>query len=101
MELREQVPHVAFHRLLGEEEANTDLAVHKTVADQLQHLDLPRRRLLLELGHRRLERDHLGDGVTASRNRFEAARVLVISGQDGITLCGVHCQAIDRLDSHL
>jgi hypothetical protein len=48
-----------------------------------------------------VERDHLGDRITASSDRFEAARVLVIPGQDGIALCGVHGQAIDRPESHL
>jgi hypothetical protein len=31
LELREQVAHVRLHRLLGEEEALADLAVHETL----------------------------------------------------------------------
>ena len=48
LKLREQVPHVRLDRLLGEEEPLADLAVHETFGDELEHLDLARRRLLLE-----------------------------------------------------
>ena len=59
LKLREQMPHVGLHRLLREEEALTDLAVHEAVRDELQHLDLTGRRLLRELAQdRRVERDH-------------------------------------------
>ena len=76
LELGQQVADVALDRLLGEEEPLPDLAVHEAVRDQLKHLDLAHRRLLLELAERAPERDHLGRdaiGATASRNRFEAA----------------------------
>ncbi|WP_325115893.1 hypothetical protein [Gaiella sp.] len=36
-------------RLLRQEELLADLAVHEAVRDELEHLDLTRRRLLLEL----------------------------------------------------
>jgi hypothetical protein len=101
LELREQMPNMALHRLLREEQANPDLPVNEPVGDQLENLDLARRRFLLELRHRRLERDHLSAGVTASSDRFKAGRVLAIPGQDGIALCGVHDQAIDRPPRHL
>ena len=40
---------MALDRLLGEEEPDADLAIDETVGDQLQHLDLADRRLLLQL----------------------------------------------------
>ena len=40
-----------------------DLAVHEAVRDQLEHLDLAHRRLLLELPERALERDDLARRV--------------------------------------
>ena len=49
LKLRQQMADVRLHRLLGEEESLADLAVHEPVGDELQDLDLPRRRLLLEL----------------------------------------------------
>ena len=39
---------MAFHRFLREEEALADLAVHESVGDELEHLDLARRRRLLQ-----------------------------------------------------
>src|SRR5262249_20844497 len=60
LELREQVPDVRLDRLLRQEQALADLAVDEAVGDQLQDLDFPHRRLLLELAERALERDHLG-----------------------------------------
>lgn len=101
LKLREQVPYMAFHRLLREEEANADLAVHEAVGDELQYLDLARRGLLLQLLHRGLERQHLTGRVAASGDRFEAGRVLAVSGQDGIALRGVHGPGIDRPETHL
>ena len=49
-----------LHRLLGEEEAHPDLAVDESVGDELEHLDLTRGRLLLELLERAREGDDLG-----------------------------------------
>ena len=40
LQLCEQVADVRFDRLFREEEAFADLAVHETVADELQNLDL-------------------------------------------------------------
>src|SRR3954471_429601 len=57
LQFGEQVADVRLDRLLREEEALADLAVHETVRDQLEHFDLAIRRLLLELTHRRGERD--------------------------------------------
>ena len=66
LQLREQVADVALHRLLAEEEPRSDLAVDQTVRDQLQHLDLPGRRLLPHLGNRRGERDDFAAGDAAA-----------------------------------
>ena len=82
-----------LHRFLGQEEALADLAVHQTVRDQLEDLDLTRRRLLLELAQRARERDDLAllPAVRAPRRDLvEAARVPDITAQDLLTLGGVH-----------
>ena len=94
LELCEQVANVAFHRLLREEEPDADLAVHEAVRDQLKHLDLAGRRLLLELLHRSLKRNHLGDRVAAGCYRLEPGRMLAIAREDLITLGCVHGKAI-------
>jgi hypothetical protein len=96
LQLREEMPHVRLHRLLREEESLTDLAVHEAVGDQLEHLDLPHRRLLLELAQRALERDHLGARPAAAprRDLIEPARVIRIPAQDLFALSGVHARDI-------
>ena len=77
--------------LLGEEKPHADLAVDEAVGDQLEHLDLTRRRLLLQLLERAGERDDLAAFVTAAlRNRVEAAAVVHVSRQDLFALCSVH-----------
>jgi RNA-binding protein YlmH len=94
LELCEEMADMAFHRLLREEEPDADLAVHEAVRDQLKHLDLTGRRLLLQLLHRSLKRDHLGDRVAARGDRLEPGRVLAIAREDLITLGCVHGKAI-------
>ena len=59
LQLREEMPHVRLHRLLGEVEALSDLAVHETVRNQLQYLDLAGGRFLLELAQ-----DRGANGIT-------------------------------------
>src|SRR5437016_427495 len=73
LKLREDVPDVRLDRLLRQEEPLPDLAVHEAVRDQLKHLDLAHRGLLLELAERALERDDLcGRPIApASRDRLE------------------------------
>ena len=59
LELRQQVTDMRFDGLLGEEEPLADLAVDETVGHELQNLDLPRGRLLLEFPlHSGRKRDH-------------------------------------------
>jgi hypothetical protein len=96
LELREEVPDMALDRLLGEEEPDADLAVHEPVGDQLQHLDLPGGRLLLQLLKRRgLERNHLGDRrIATCGNRLEPSGVLAVSRKDLVALSSVHDWAI-------
>ena len=78
-------------RLLREEEAVSDLTVNEAVGDQLEHLDLAGRRLLLELLERAREGNHVGPAIAASLcHRVEAAAVVHISGQDLLTLGSVH-----------
>jgi hypothetical protein len=90
LQLRKQVANVRFHRLLREEEADADLAVDEAVRDQLQHLDLSRRRLLLELLQRAGERDHLGAAAAPFRDGVEAPRMVDVTGQDLLALGSVH-----------
>ena len=78
-------------RLFREEKALADLAVHETVRDELEHLDLTHRRLLLELTHRSDERNHLGVPVRPPcRSRLETATVVHIAVQDLLALSSVH-----------
>src|SRR3954451_11433548 len=98
LELREEVADMALDRLLREEEPDADLAVHEAVRDQLQHLDLARGRLLLELLQRRRERDDLGhNGVAPGGDGLEPGHVLPVAGQDVVALSGVHEWAIGPL----
>src|SRR3954453_9216686 len=95
LELRQQVANVRLDRLLREEEALADLAVHEAVRDQLKDLDLAPRPLLLELAERPVERDHLGGARLPARGDiFEATRGLRIPGQNLFALCGVHGPSI-------
>ena len=96
LELREQMPHVRLHGLLREEQPLADFPVYEAVGDQLQNLDLPRRRLLLELAKRVLERDHVrAAGTTTPRRDFlEAARMRQITAQDLLALSSVHARSI-------
>ena len=80
-----------LHRLLGEEEPHADLAVHEAVGDQLEHLDLARGRLLLELLQGPAEGNDLGaPSAAALGHRVEAAAVVHVSGQDLFALSSVH-----------
>src|SRR4051812_7591188 len=94
LQLRQQVADVRLDRLLRQEEADADLAVHEAVRDQLQHFDLTGGRLLLELLERAGERDDLppaGRVAAASlRNRVEAAAMTDVAGQDLLALSSVH-----------
>ena len=91
LELRQEMPHVAFHSLFREEEAVADLAVDETFADQLKDLDLPGGRLLLELPEGSRERDDLGVALSPlCRNLVETTRVAHVSGQDLFALCSIH-----------
>ena len=99
MKLGEQVADVRLDRFLGEKQALADLPVHETVGDELEHLDLPHRRLLLELPHRVLERDHVGTAGTTTprRNFLEAARVRQVTAEDLLALRSVHAPSIGAL----
>jgi hypothetical protein len=103
LELGEQVAHVRLDRFLREEQPLADLAVHEAVGDELQHLDLAHRRLLLQLAKRALERDHVGTaGATAPGGSFiEAARMRHITAEDLLALRSVHGPSIGALDKPL
>ncbi len=91
LQLRQEVPHVALHSLFRQEEAVADLAVDETFRDQLEDLDLPRGRLLLELPERSSERDHLGVALAPLGGHLvETTRVVHVSRQDLFALCSVH-----------
>ncbi len=53
---------MAFHRLLGEVKLPADLAIHKAVCDQLQHLELAARWRLILIRLTGAERNHIGAG---------------------------------------
>jgi hypothetical protein len=91
LQLGEQVAHVRLDRLLREEEAVADLAVHQALGDQLEHLDLTRRGLLLELAKRRREGNDLRVAVRPLGGHLvETTRVAHITGQDFLALGSVH-----------
>ena len=95
------MPDVALDCLLRKEEPDADLAIHETVRNQLEHLDLSRRRLLLQL-LQGLKRDHLGDrGLSASGHGLEPGGVLPVPGQNCIALGGIHAPAIGRTERQL
>lgn len=99
LKLREQVPHVRFHRFLRQKQPFADLAVHQPIGDELKHFDLPAGRFLLELAKRTLERDHVGAAGTSTprRNFLEAARMSQITAEDLLTLSCVHGLSIGRM----
>ena len=96
LELRKQVSDVLLHRFLRQEQLLADLAVHKPVGNELQNLDFPRRRRLLELAKRVLKRDHVGPaGATTPRRDFlEAARMRQVTAEDLLALSGIHAPSI-------
>ena len=89
---------VGLHRLLGEEELLSDLAVHESVGDELQDLELTRRRLLLELPQhrRRSERDDRAGPlrVPTCSSSLEATAVVPITVENLSPLRGVHALRI-------
>jgi hypothetical protein len=91
LQLGEQVSHVRLDRLLREEEPVTDLTVHQALGDQLEHLDLAGRGLLLELAQRRREGDDLRVAVgPLGGHLVETTRMAHIAGQDFLALGSVH-----------
>ena len=94
LELREKVPDVRLHRLLGEVEPLADLPVHEPVGDELKHFDLPPGRLLLELGAGRLERDdrsrRLAHRAPARGHLLEPTRVVEVAVEDLLAFSCVH-----------
>ena len=98
LKLGQEVADVGLDRLLREIEPLADLPIHETVGDELQHLDLAPRRLLLELGTRALE----GDDRRRSRARrapargdlLEPSRVVEVPVEDLLPFSGVHERTI-------
>jgi hypothetical protein len=102
LELCQQMADVGLHGLLGEIEPLADLPVDESVGDELEHLELAPRRLLLEFLERAGEGNHLGAVVPALlRNRLEAARMVAVTVQDLVALGSVHDWAIGRTASPL
>jgi hypothetical protein len=83
---------VGLDRFFREEEAVADLSVHEALRDQLEHLDLPGGRLLLELLERGCEGDDLAGAARGPPlgDGFEAPRMVHVSRQDLFTLGSVH-----------
>jgi hypothetical protein len=97
LKLRQQMADVRLDRLFGQEESLTDLAVHETVGDELEHFDLTRRRILSDLAARRWrERNDRATTARAapSRGRLESAAVIAVTVQDLPTLSSVHVSDI-------
>ena len=88
---------------LGKEELLADFAVYEPVGDQLQHLDLAPRRLLLELAKRALKRNHVGTARTTTprRNFLEAARMRQVTAEDLLALSSIHAPSIGALTKPL
>ena len=91
LELGEQVANVRLDRLLREEEAGTDLTVDEPVGNELKNFQLATRRLLLD-AERRTEGNDLAAGRARAtlRDFLEPSRVVDITAQDFLSLCGVH-----------
>ena len=96
LELREKMSHVRLHGFLRQEQLLADFPVHEPVGNQLQHLDLPPCRLLLELAKRALQRDHVGTAGTATPRRhfLEAARMRQVTAEDLLALSSIHVPSI-------
>ena len=97
LQLREQMADVRLDGLLREKELLADLPVDEPVRDELEDLELTRRRLLLDRGHgRRGERDNRpGTGAAPTcGSRLEAAPVVLVTVEDLLALCGVHNSGI-------
>ena len=96
LKLGQEVADVGLDRLLREVEPLADLPVHEALRDQLQHLDLPHRRLLLEFPERALERDYLaaGGGPPACGDLLKAPRMIRIAGHDLFAFSSVHAEGI-------
>src|SRR5581483_9751578 len=103
LKLREEVAYVRLHRLLAQEESLADLAVDEAVGDELEHLDLAVRGLLLvrSSGCGR-KRDDLAAATAPLRGLLlEAARVPDVTAQDLLTLGGVHDRDIGLVEGRL
>jgi hypothetical protein len=83
---------VGLDRLFREEEPVADLPVDEPLRDQLEDLDLPGGRLLLELPERRGEGNDLAGAVRRPPlgDSLEAPRMVHVSRQDLFPLCSVH-----------
>lgn len=103
LKLCEQMSDVGLHRLLAEEEADSDLTIYKAVRDQLQDLDLSPRGLLLQLLEGAVERDDLSVAaiLPLGSDRFEALLMVHIAAEDFLALCGVHATGIGRMTKPL
>ena len=70
-----------------------DLTVDEAVGYELEHLDLPRCRILTDLARRRRGEGNdrpVPAGATSRRGRLEPAAVVAVTVQDLLTLSGVH-----------
>ena len=90
---------VGLDGLLRQEEPLADLPVDQPVGDELEDLELPSGRFLLELAEdrRRREGDHRPTGalrVPSRRSRLEASAVVAVTTQDLFTLRSVHAMRI-------
>ena len=95
---------MGLDRLLRQEQLLADFAVDEAVRDQLEHLDLAHRRLLLDAAQWALERDHFCGRrlrATTRRDLLEAPLVIHVPVENLFPLCGVHVPSIGRPESPL
>src|SRR4051794_23456933 len=91
------MPDVRLDRLLREEQPLADLAVDETIGDELEHLDLARRRLLRQLTQRRrVERDHGAGAARAAPcgRGLEPPAVVAVAAENFFALCSIHAVSI-------
>jgi hypothetical protein len=98
LQLGEQVADVRLHRLLAQEETDSDLPIHEAVRDQLKNFDLAHRGLLLQLAQGASKGDYLCISVLPlGGNSVEPTLVIHVSAQDFFALGGVHIGPIGRM----
>src|SRR5829696_1490245 len=80
LELGEDVPHVALHRFLADEEASGDIGVRHAVGEQLQDLALALRQHLLALAREEGRHEGRIDVALAACDLLDGAQESLVRG---------------------